>query len=300
MSRRLPPLNSLRAFEAVARSESISRAADELFVTHGAVSKQIKILENFLGEHLFERSSTGLVLTGAGVELAAELSPIFNDLRRTFSGYATPNGKKHTCRLSTVPSFASQFLVPRLRKFRDENPDINLQILTTPRLVDFEREEVDLAVRFGTGNWKDVVSDPIGGGHLIPTCAASILERFELDDPAAVLMGTPLIHRYSTAEWAAWLESAGLMHIDSQSGLVLQDTNVAIKATIEGHGACLLPRILILTELESGALRTLSSIELDIERQYFLVRPSNQEQHEYSKQVIQWLRKEIKMSLSEP
>jgi len=257
-SRRLPPLNSVRAFEAAARHKSITRAADELLVTHGAVSKQVRVLENYLGVQLFERSSSGLALTAAGVELAASLSSIFLDLHRAFSAYTTPTKKEYTCRLSTVPSFAAQFLVPRLRAFQEDNPDISLQIHTTNRLVDLEREPVDLAVRYGAGHWPNVSVEPLGGGTLLAVCAPALAEVVDPDDPCAILTNTPLIHTHSTSEWSAWLDQAGLTHIDSQSGLILQDFNVAIKATIGGHGVCLLPRLLVTAMPSASSDRIMS------------------------------------------
>lgn len=297
MSQRLPPLNSIRAFEAAARHRSISRAADELLVTHGAVSKQVKNLENYLGKHLFERSSTGLVLTTAGLELAAALGPIFKALQATFGGYVALRRNERVCRLSTVPSFAAQFLVPRMRSFREVHPDISLQILTSAQLVDFERERVDIAVRYGTGDWKDVVSEPLGGGTLLAVCAPSLMKGLEPEDPYATLLSMPLIHSCSTSDWSAWIELAALGYIDAESGLFIEDFNVAIRATIAGQGACLLPTILIQSELNAGVLCAISSLELAVNRQYFLVRPQNTEQSTQAATVAEWLGREIRLSM---
>lgn len=294
--RRLPPLNSIRSFEAAARHRSISRAADELLVTHGAVSRQVKILEDYLGVRLFERVSSGLALTTAGVELAAVLSPIFVKFQRAFDGFAAPTRKKYTCRLTTVPSIASQLLVPRLRAFQDDNPDISLQILTTIRVVDLERESVDLAIRYGTGEWPNVSSEPLGGGALLAVCAPAFVENLDPDDLCAILMNAPLIHTHTTSEWSAWLEMAGLTGIDAQSGLILQDFNVAIKAAVEAQGVCLLPRILIQAELATNALRPISNLELAINRQYFLVSRPQASENGYIRQVMDWIRKEIRSS----
>jgi LysR family glycine cleavage system transcriptional activator len=293
-TRRLPPLNAVRAFESAARHKSVSRAAEELLVTHGAVSKQVKVLEDYLATRLFERSSTRLALTIAGVELAAALGSIFADLQRAFAGYARPARRPHTCRVSTVPSFASQFLVPRLRQFRDENPDISLQISTTYRLVDLEREPVDFAIRYGTGHWPHVVCEPIGGEALLPVCSPALSHGTESGDPSAVLADAPLIHAHSTTEWSNWLEMAGLAHVDAQSGLIFQDYNVAIKAAIDGQGVCLLPKILILRELAAGILRAISDLELHINRKFYLVYPARIATEDLVVRTMSWLRKETR------
>jgi LysR family glycine cleavage system transcriptional activator len=246
---------------------------------------------------LFERSSSGLELTAAGVELAASLSSIFLDLHRAFSAYTTPAKKEYTCRLSTVPSFAAQFLVPRLRAFQEENPELSLQIQTTNRLVDLEREPVDLAIRYGAGQWPNVSVEPLGDGTLLAVCSPALAEIVDPDDPCAILTNAPLIHTHSTSDWSAWLQQAGLTHIDSQSGLMLQDFNVAIKATIAGQGVCLLPRLLVQSELKTHTLRTISSLDLTSNRQFFLVYHPKMEKSSYNRRVMDWLRKEIQSSM---
>jgi LysR family glycine cleavage system transcriptional activator len=291
--RRLPPLNAIRSFEAAARHKSVSRAADELLVTHGAVSKQVKILEEYLGVHLFDRTTSGMSLTVAGVELAATIGPVFADLQRAFGAYASPARRSHTCRISTVPSFASQFIVPRLRRFKDDNPDTSLQVFTTYRLVDLNREPVDLAIRYGAGNWPNAVCEPLGGAALLPVCAPGLAHTSDPDDPCAVLSSAPLIHTHSTTEWSNWLEQAGLTHVDADLGLIFQDYNVAIKATLEGQGVCLLPAILIQSELHSGALRAISHLQLSINRQFYLVYLADVAARDYVLRAMNWLRKEV-------
>ena len=166
----LPPLNAVRVFEAAARHLNFARTAEELGVTSSAVSKQIGILEDYIGGQLFERSNTGLVLTLEGRELKHSLEPAFEMLASSFQRYSRRPPRSTKFRLATVASFAAEFLVPRLNRFEAHFADVELEILTSDRLLDLSREEVDLSVRYGPGDWPGVVSHKLSSGLLLPVC----------------------------------------------------------------------------------------------------------------------------------
>jgi LysR family glycine cleavage system transcriptional activator len=149
MVKPLPPLNAVRAFEAASRHLNLSRAAEELGVTQGAISKQVIALEDFIGVQLFVREPGGLRLTNEGGSLKEAIAPAFTTLSEAFSRYSRRSPRSNVVRISTTASFASQFIVPRLQLFRDNFPDIDLEFITTIRLVDLAREEFDIAVRAG-------------------------------------------------------------------------------------------------------------------------------------------------------
>src|SRR5579871_2921491 len=149
MNRALPPLNSIRAFEVAARHLNLTRAAEELGVTQGAISKQIISLEDYIGAQLFEREPGGLRLTNEGGSLKEAIQPAFIMLAEAFMRYSRRPPRSNVIRISTTSSLASQFLVPRLAEFRRAHPDVELEFMTTHRLVDLAREEFDLAVRYG-------------------------------------------------------------------------------------------------------------------------------------------------------
>ena len=174
MSRSLPPLNALRAFEAAARHLSFSRAAEELGVTQGAISKHIIALEDFVGAQVFVRAPTGLSLTQEGYTLTEALRPAFAMMSDAFAQYHRRPTRSNICRIATLASFAGQFLVPHLPAFRAAHPDIEIEFITSTRLDDLTREEADLAIRYGLGEYEGLVSTRLVKGVLAPVCAPSV------------------------------------------------------------------------------------------------------------------------------
>src|SRR5262245_37396716 len=157
MSERLPPLSSLRAFEAVARRLSFSRAAEDLHVTPGAVSQQIRFLEQYLGESLFERTRRSVALTETGMKMLPEIQAGLETLSRALNHKTAPACKALT--ISVAPSFASKWLLPRLADFSDRHADVDLRISATVGLADFKRDKVDLAIRLGRGSYPELHSE---------------------------------------------------------------------------------------------------------------------------------------------
>jgi LysR family transcriptional regulator, glycine cleavage system transcriptional activator len=217
--RRLPPLNALKAFEAAARHESFTRAAEELFVTQGAVSHQVKALEEELGVKLFNRERQRLVITEAGRQYLTILRDAFDRialgterlLQRQSSGALT---------VSTSPDFAAKWLVNRLGRFAEEHASIDLRVSATLHHVDFAREDVDLAVRHGDGNWPGLNVVRLSAEQLFPVCSPKLLGgRNRLTKPADVLK-LPLIHVDDRKDWTRWLEAAGVTGIELSHGPV--------------------------------------------------------------------------------
>src|SRR5436190_23269480 len=208
MLRRLPPLNALKAFEAAARSESFTRAAEELCVTQGAVSQQVKALEATLGLKLFARERQRLAITNAGRDYLVVVRDALDRIavgterliQRQSSGVLT---------VSTSPDFAAKWLVHRLGRFAEAHPDIDLRISATMHHVDFAREDVDLAVRHGDGQWPghDVIR--LCAEQLFAVCSPKLLAgRPRLTIPADVLK-FPLLHLDDRKAWSKWLAVAG-------------------------------------------------------------------------------------------
>src|SRR5690606_34336303 len=172
--RDLPPLGALRAFDAAARHLSLTRAAAELHVTHGAVSRQVKELEKFLGRALFHRRPRGLELTSEGRLLAFTAGKLFEDLReavRSLRDVRQPG----VITVSTVPSLAARWLVPRIAAFQARHPGSEVRVGTSHQLVDFRRDGVDLALRYGRGGWRAVYSERLFAPREFPVCAPSLL-----------------------------------------------------------------------------------------------------------------------------
>src|SRR3954453_12507673 len=219
MLRRLPPLNALKAFEAAARSESLTRAAEELCVTQGAVSQQVKTLETTLGIKLFFRERQRLVITEAGREY---LIVVRDALDRIAVGTErlVQRQRSGALTISTSPDFAAKWLVHRLGRFAEAHPDIDLRVSATMHHVDFASEDVDLAVRHGDGHWSGLHVDRLCSEQLFAVCSPKLVEAGRLRQPSDV-MKFRLLHLEGRHDWRTWLESAGVSEADLSRGPVM-------------------------------------------------------------------------------
>ncbi len=272
MPRRLPALNALRAFEAAARHESFTRAAEELFVTQGAVSHQVKALEQELGLRLFNRERQRLVMTDTGRQYLAVVRDAFDRiavgtdhlLQRQSAGALT---------MSTSPDFAAKWLVHRLGRFAEAHPAIDLRVSATMHHVDFAREEVDLAVRHGDGNWPGLHVERLSAEQLFPVCSPKLLGgKHRLRKPADVLK-FPILHLDTSKDWSRWLEAAGITGADHSRGLVLNRASMLIDAAVDGQGIALARTTLAAWDLINGRLVRPFEESLRVSKNYWIVCP---------------------------
>ncbi len=272
MLRRLPPLNALKAFEAAARHESFTRAAEELCVTQGAVSHQVKALEVELGLKLFNRERQRLVITEAGRAYLAVLRDAFDRIavgterliQRQSSGVLT---------VSTSPDFAAKWLVNRLGRFAEAHPDIDLRISATLHHVDFTREDVDLAVRHGDGNWPGLDVARLSSEQLFAVCSPKLLSgRNRLTKPSDVLK-YPLLHLDDRKAWSTWLDAAGVENTELSQGPVLNRASMVIDAAVDGQGIALARTTLAAWDLINGRLVRPFSETLRLAKTYWIVCP---------------------------
>jgi LysR family glycine cleavage system transcriptional activator len=272
MLRRLPPLNALKAFEAAARHESFTRAAEELCVTQGAVSHQVKALEAELGVKLFNRERQRLIITGAGRDYLGVVRDALDRIavgterlvQRQSSGVLT---------VSTSPDFAAKWLVHRLGRFAEAYPEVDLRVSATMHHVDFAREDVDLAVRHGDGNWpgNDVIR--LSPEQLFAVCSPKLLSgRHRLAKPSDVLK-FPLLHLDDRKAWAKWLEVAGFVDAELSQGPVLNRASMIIDAAVDGQGIALARTTLAAWDLISGRLVRPFSDTLPLSKTYWIVCP---------------------------
>jgi len=232
MPRQLPPLNALRAFEAAARSESFTRAAEELCVTQGAVSHQVKALEAELGLKLFNREQQGLVITEAGRVYLEVLRDAFDRiavgterlLQRQSAGLLT---------VSTSPNFAAKWLVHRLARFAELHPAIDLRIGAALHHIDFAREDVDLAIRHGDGQPNGLHMTRLCTEELMLVCNPKLLSGENALRTPADLAGHTLLHINDRNDWAKWLESAGVGNVDVARGPIFNQASMALDAAIQ-------------------------------------------------------------------
>lgn len=272
MPRRLPPLNALKAFEAAARHESFTRAAEELCVTQGAVSHQVKALEAELGLKLFHREPQRLVITAAGrdylivVRDALDRIATGTDrlLQRQSAGVLT---------VSTSPNFASKWLVRRLGRFAEVHPTIDLRVSATLHHVDFARENVDVAVRHGDGTAPGLDITRLCTEELFPVCSPKFLHgRHALRRPAD-LAHHALLHLDHRQDWSKWLAAAGVEDADLSRGPVLNQASMVIDAAVDGQGVALARTGLAAWDLICGRLVRPFSLALPVSYAYWIVCP---------------------------
>lgn len=292
MSRPLPPLNAVRAFEAASRHLSFSRAAEELGVTQGAISKHVISLEDFIGAQVFHRSPTGLSLTQEGYTLMEALRPAFAMMSDAFNHYHRKPPRSNICRIATLASFASQFLVPRLPEFRQAYPDIEIEFITSVRLLDLTREEADLGVRYGLGEYEGLVSRPLVKGMLMPVCSPSVMKA-NGGDLASLLATTRRIQTAGYNEWRDWSRIANVDIAATQPAYVIEDFLVAIKALTTGQGIALLPHLLVQDQLASGELIQFSDTPLEIPHTFHLAHTTASVRRPFVQTVAEWLRSSL-------
>jgi LysR family glycine cleavage system transcriptional activator len=272
MRPRLPPLNSLKAFEAAARHESFTRAAEELCVTQGAVSQQVKALEAGLGIKLFNRERQRLIITEAGRDY---LTVVRDALDRIAVGTERLLQRQNAgvLTVSTSPDFAAKWLVHRLGHFADAHPEIDLRVSATLQHVDFAREEVDLAVRHGDGNWPGLDPVQLSGEQLFAVCSPKLLSgRRRLGKPADLLK-FPLLHLDNREDWKRWLRAVGVDDAEVTHGPVLNRVSMVIDAAINGQGVALARTTLAAWDLLNGRLVRPFPDSLPLSKTYWIVCP---------------------------
>jgi LysR family glycine cleavage system transcriptional activator len=258
MHRRLPPLNSLRAFEVVSRHESFRAAAEELHVTAAAVSQQVKTLEHHLGRKLLRRSSGGYSLTADALAGLKHLRDAFDQLS---SAVATmSSGGQRVLTVSAVPSLAAGWLVPRLHRLRDQHPELDVLLHASEELVDLQHSRVDLGIRYGSGSYPGLTAERLFVDEIFPVYSPQLLQgRTALKKPGD-LRGQPLIHTDWAPNsghwpgWTDWVRAAGVTGVNVTKGLRFSDGALALQAAVSGQGIALASKALALEHLATGRL----------------------------------------------
>ncbi len=270
MALKLPPMNTLRAFEAAARHLSFTVAAAELHVTQAAVSHQIKALEGALGVKLFRRLNRAIRLTEEGQEFVGEIRKALNHLAAAMEKLAAPEAGGPLT-VSLLPSFASKWLVPRLGRFRQRHPEIDLRISASDRLVDFRAEDVDVAIRYGRGIYPDVHSVWLMSEDIFPVCDPELLTgEHPLRKPGDLRHHT-LLHDDAYVDWAMWLKAVGVSDLDPRQGPYFTDSAMVIQAAVEGQGVALARGALAAGDLAAGRLVKPFDIALPTDYAYYVV-----------------------------
>jgi DNA-binding transcriptional LysR family regulator len=285
----LPPLNALRAFESAARHLSFTRAADELHVTQAAISHQVKGLEERLGVKLFRRLPRQLLLTDEGQALLPDLRDAFNRLAHAVERISARSAAG-TLTVSSMTTILMTWLVPRLPRFQEAHPEIDVRLMTTQRLVDFTREDIDVAIRFGTGKWPGVKSERMFGEVLTPLCGRRFVD--ECKSPAD-LHKLPLIRSTEEDEWPIWFAAAGVAAAEVTRGPIFDSTKIAVEAAKDGLGIVMGPPTLFADDIAAGRLFQPFALAVETGKSYWFVVPENSAGRPKVKAFRDWIFSEV-------
>lgn len=289
MYRNVPPLRALRAFEAAARHLSFTAAAEELHVTQAAVSQQIKHLESLLDVQLFRRINRRLELTEEGQAYVPEVRESLERLSAATARMARRQ-RLGILTVSVMPSFATRWLIPRLPRFRAQYPDVQVRISAFEWPVDFDKQDVDMAVRYGRGDWPSLHTVQLMDEEIFPVCSPRLTAK--LDSPEALAHYTLLHDDYSREDWFAWLDAAGVTGIDPAGGLSFSHTDLMLEAAERGLGIALGRTPLVAEALERGTLIRPCATTLPGDLAYYVVCPRQTADYPHIRAFREWLLQE--------
>jgi LysR family glycine cleavage system transcriptional activator len=291
MTARLPSLNGLRAFEAAARHLSFTLAASELNVTQTAISHQIRRLEEELGIRLFIRQNRALALTPEARDYLPGVRAAFNDLRLATDRLLRKDDDK-VLTVSTLASLAAKWLLPRLTDFQEAHPGIDVHITTSTSLVDFQRDDVDAAIRYGRGQWPGLRADWLMADELFPVCSPSLLRGDKPLRQPEDLKGYPLLHtsNANSDDWRLWLTAAGLpADIAKQPGITFDMIFMTIQAAIDGIGVAMGRTSYVSDDIAKGRLVVPFKIALPADAGFYLVSPEGRREAPKLAAFRQWM-----------
>jgi LysR family glycine cleavage system transcriptional activator len=297
----MPPLSALRAFEAAARHLSLTRAAQELHVTAGALSHQIRGLEDLLGVKLFERRVRSIALTTAGKQLYPGLQIGFGHIREAIASLDAAHSG-HVLVVSTSPGFTAKWLAPRLYRFAATYPDVDVRISSSPANANFVTDGVDMALRnmpVQPAPNAALHIDKLGDVSFIPVCSPRLLEKFGAVKLASDLARLPLIHDESLPahvarpDWKDWFKAAGVCDIDLRRGLRFNSADHSLDAACEGAGVLLAYDTLAYDDLRSGRLIMPIKLALPSDRAFHVVWPSGRKPSPAAEAFRHWVKEEM-------
>ncbi|MFZ5677612.1 MAG: transcriptional regulator GcvA [Pseudomonadota bacterium] len=269
-ARRLPPLNLFRAFDAASRHLSFTLAAEELLVTQSAVSQQIRQLEEFLDVRLFRRLPRGLELTHEGTALAGTVSEALNMIGRACGKLVDPTAPT-ILSVNAAPAFASKWLTPRLKHFMDRHENIRVTLLSSSDPVNFNRQDIDVAIRWGADDWDGMHADPISEGAAFAVCSPALLDGLPDNPDLAQLRHLTLLQVVHQPHWTIWAEAAGLAGKSFADTLYFGDAGLMIDAALQGQGLCFVTPLLVEADLKAGRLVAIAGSDIRLPERFHLL-----------------------------
>ena len=264
--RKLPPLNALKAFEAAARHVSFTKAAEELHVTHGAVSRQVTLLEDWLGVALFQRSASQIGLTDSGRAYAQELTSLLDRL-----SVATAQATQNTSAInvSAPPTFTMRWLIPRLSTYQRKRPGVEVRLTTSIAPVHFQENKYDIAIRGALEPMTGCDSVPFMTETIVPVCHADFVESGGLHSPADLARHTLIRYTTEPYPWSTWFDAAGIQKTAGVGTLHFEQMYFALQAASEGLGVVLVPLFLVADDIVAGKLCAPFGLHGAMHRHYY-------------------------------
>jgi len=289
MKRKIPSTVALALFESAARHESFARAADEMCVTESAVSRQISVLENFLGVQLFSRVKQHVTLTAAGREYSGHIALNLNEIELHTRSLMTHKGMGGVLELAVIPTFANRWLLPRLHEFRAAHPDITLNLSEKPDPFPFRGTNFDAALHFDHPAWTGVVKVDLFDEEVVPVVSPRHYDLSTLKMPAD-LASIPLLNKSTRTEsWERWFERAGAPALEVRTAMRFELYAMVIEAARAGLGAGLVPRFYVQDEIARGDLAIPFDVSLKHEKRYCLVYPEYKQESPLVKHFRDWV-----------
>jgi LysR family glycine cleavage system transcriptional activator len=298
--RDLPSLSALRSFEATARHASMTKAAEELGVTQGAISRAVQTLETELGCPLLLRSRPKLHLTETGHLLYSEINHSFDRVAVVIRRLREQQ-RSGQLAINSLPTFAARYLIPRLPRFQAQHPDIQIDLTTSENRIDFAVESIDVAIRYGLGNWSNTASLRLMDEELVAVASPELLAEYggELS-PETIEPRRLLRHTTRLAVWDEWLKAVGVRESVELTGPGFEHFFMVIEAAVAGMGVALLPLFLIERELRDGTLVIASARRLRRQQAYYLLFASERRFDPKIVALIRWLKDEVALDQGMP
>jgi LysR family glycine cleavage system transcriptional activator len=296
----LPPLNALKAFDSVARHESVSHAANELCVTPGAITKQIQHLESFLGVPLFIRRHRQIILNEQGKIFQRAVSKALLEIQ-TATNNIKGSAQNSTLKIRSYTTFSIRWLIPHAPKFLSANPEISLELTTSLDPVDFARDNIDCAIRLGSGDWPNATSTKLIDNVIVPVCSPQYLKGKKMKTPKDLLACNLLHIKRRPNDWNLWFSGIGLSVDSIPQGMMCENSEIAYSAAKEGLGIAMAQYFLVRDDIELGKLvRPVMQSHDCGDNTYYLVMPSNTQQNIHSRKFKEWILSEIEGSKDRP
>jgi DNA-binding transcriptional LysR family regulator len=288
-------LRALQAFSAVARTGTVGAAAEELAVTASAISHLVRQLERRLGVRLFTRKGRGLALTADGERLAASVGPALTTIADALSVFVRQGAE---LRISTLSSFAVHWLIPRLSRFQERHPDIELLLSTSTRVVDLATESFDCAIRLGRGQWPGVATEELYREELVAACSPQWLATRRIRSPRDLPRAQLLQSKSRRGDWATWFKAAGIADFKPGGGPLFETRALAIQAAIAQMGVVAIDPRFIEAELAAGQLTIPFPLRVTLDNAYWLAWRPGREVTRPVAAFRQWLTAEMAVSSS--